>query len=85
LCTADAAVRGGNSGKLFTAPPSWSVTTRTPAGLDALRFHRPTITAPTPRGDGNPETTTIAAFCCGVRLNKVAQVMRAATPKASVD
>jgi hypothetical protein len=50
-----------------------------------VRSQRRTITPPTPRGAGNPETTTSAAFCCGVRLNNVAEVMSAAKPKASVD
>ena len=36
-------------------------------------------------GAGRPETTTRAAFCCGLSPTSVAMVMNAARPKASVD
>ena len=74
------------AGTSCTSPPSWS-TNDERAGRPRLRRGPSacTITPPTPGGAGRPETTTSAAFCCGVSPSTAAWRGAAATPKASVD
>jgi hypothetical protein len=76
---------GGSSRNARTSPPSWSTKTNVSAGRGAFRSHRCTSTPPTPAGAGRPETTTSAAFCCGVRPISAAVVSTVATPNTSVD